>query len=86
MLLFQDRRCATGPSLTVRTATSLSGTLYVPTPTSGARALLTITAATNATIAGQIIADSILILGGNTLTMNFTPASITGTRVPALVE
>jgi hypothetical protein len=86
ILLFQDRRCATGPSLTVRTGTSLSGTLYVPTPTSGARALLTITAANNVTIASQIIADSILILGGNTLTMNFTPPSVSGARVPALVE
>jgi hypothetical protein len=86
ILLFQDRNCASGPSITVRTGTSLSGTLYVPTPTSGSVAQLTITAANSVTIASQIIADSLLITGNNTLTMSFTPASVSGARVPSLVE
>jgi hypothetical protein len=86
ILLFQDRNCASDPSITVRTGTSLSGTLYVPTPTSGSVAQLTINAANSVTIASQIIADSLLITGNNTLTMNFTPASVSGARVPSLVE
>lgn|GEM_PF-1260645 len=86
ILLFQDRNCTNNPSITVRTGTSLSGTLYVPTPTNGSIAQLTITAANNVTIASQIIADSLIVTGNNTLTMNFTPASVSGARVPSLVE
>lgn len=81
MLLFQDRNCdEDDPSMTVRTGTSLSGTLYVP------NAELTITASNNVAIASQIVARELTIAGNNTLTVNFTPASITGTRVPSLVE
>jgi hypothetical protein len=86
IVLFQDRSCATGPSLTVRTATSLGGTLYVPTPASGAAAVLTVTAASSVTIAAQIVADSLLVTGNNTLTLSFTPPSVSGARVPSLVE
>jgi hypothetical protein len=87
LLLFQDRACASALSLTVRTGTSLSGTLYVPTtPPNDDNALLTITVAGNVTIASQIIADNLLITGDRTLTMSFTPASVSGTRVPSLVE
>jgi hypothetical protein len=80
MLVFQDRSCTGGVALTVRTGTSLSGTLYVPTAT------LTISVANSVTIASQIVADQLTVNGNNTLTMTFTPASITGTRVPSLVE
>jgi hypothetical protein len=80
MLVFQDRSCTNGASITVRTATSLGGTLYVPGAT------LTLAVANNVTIASQIVADQLTVNGNNTLTMNFTPASITGTRVPSLVE
>jgi hypothetical protein len=80
MVLFQDRSCTGAAGLTVRTGTSLSGTLYVPAAT------LTITAANNVTIASQIVADQLTVNGTNTLTMAFTPASVAGTRVPSLVE
>jgi len=80
MLVFQDRSCTNGAAITVRTGTSLSGTLYVPA------ALLTISVANNVTIASQIVADQLTLSGNNTLTMTFTPASVTGTRVPSLVE
>ncbi len=80
MLVFQDRSCTNGAALTVRTGTSLSGTLYVPAAT------LTITVANNVTIASQIVADRLTLNGNNTLTMTFTPASVTGSRVPSLVE
>jgi len=80
MLVFQDRSCANGAALTVRTGTSLSGTLYVPAAT------LTISVANSITIASQIVADQLALNGNNTLTMTFTPASVTGTRVPSLVE
>jgi hypothetical protein len=80
MLVFQHRTCAGGVAITVRTGTSLSGTLYVPAAT------LTITTANNVTIASQIVAYELAIAGTSTLTMTFTPASITGTRVPSLVE
>jgi hypothetical protein len=80
MLVFQDRACTNAASITVRTATSLGGTLYVPAAT------LTMAVANSVTIASQIVADQLTINGNNTLTMTFTPASITGTRVPALVE
>lgn len=80
MLFFQDRNCTNGASITLRNATSLSGTLYVPAAT------LTVTLNNDATIASQIVAERLTITGGNLLTMNFTPASTTGTRVPALVE
>lgn len=80
MLVFQDRICTGGAALTVRTGTSLSGTLYVPAAT------LTISIANSVTIASQIVADQLALNGNNTLTMTFTPASITGTRVPSLVE
>jgi len=80
MLFFQDRSCANGVALTVQTGTSFAGTLYVPAAT------LTITVASNLTTAGQIVADQLTLTGNNTLTMTFTPASVTGTRVPSLVE
>jgi hypothetical protein len=80
MLLFQGRTCTNGAAITVRTGTSLSGTLYVPAAT------LTIRAANNVTIASQIVADQLSITGANTLTMTFTGASVAGTRVPSLVE
>jgi hypothetical protein len=80
MLIFQHRTCTNGAALTVRTGTSLGGTLYVPAAT------LTISVSNSITIASQIIAEQLVINGGNTLTMTFTPASITGTRVPSLVE
>jgi hypothetical protein len=80
MLVFQDRSCANGAALTVRTGTSLGGTLYVPAAT------LTISVANSITIASQIVADQLTLNGNNTLTMTFTPAAITGTRVPSLVE
>ena len=80
MLVFQHRTCAGGAAITVRTGTSLGGTIYVPAGT------LTMTAANNVTIASQIVAYELVIAGSSTLTMNFTPASITGTRVPALVD
>jgi hypothetical protein len=80
MLVFQDRSCANGASVTVRATTSLAGTLYVPAAT------LTIPVAGSVTIASQIVASRLTLNGNNTLTMAFTPASITGTRVPALVE
>jgi hypothetical protein len=80
MLVFQDRTCTNGAALTVRTGTSLSGTLYVPA------ALLTISVANNVTIASQVVAEQLTLSGNNTLTMSFTPASVTGTRVPSLVE
>jgi hypothetical protein len=80
MLVFQDRSCANNAALTVRTGTALSGTLYVPAAT------LTITVANAVTIASQIVAYELTVAGNNTLTMTFTPASITGTRVPSLVE
>ena len=80
MLVFQDRSCANGAALTVRTGTSLAGTLYVPAAT------LTISVANSVTIASQIVADQLMLSGNNTLTMTFTPASVTGTRVPSLVE
>jgi hypothetical protein len=80
MLLFQDRNCTNATALTVRTGTSLAGTFYVPAAT------LTITVANNVTIASQIVAYELTVAGTSTLTMTFTPASITGTRVPSLVE
>lgn len=87
ILLFQDRGCASALSMTVRTSTSLKGTLYVPTtPADGSNAPLTITVAGNVTIAAQIVVGSLLINGDNTLTMSFTPPSVSGTRVPSLVE
>jgi hypothetical protein len=80
MLVFQGRTCANAAAITVRTGTSLSGTLYVPAAT------LTITAANNVTIASQIVANELAIGGANTLTMTFTGSSVAGTRVPSLVE
>ena len=80
MLIFQDRSCTGAVAITVRTGTTLSGTLYVPAAT------LTVTAANNVTIASQIVAYELGIAGGNILTMNFTAASVAGTRVPSLVE
>lgn len=80
MLLFQHRTCTNAAGITVRSTTALGGTLYVPAAT------LTITVANSVTIASQIIANELTLTGNNTLTMNFTPASVTGTRVPSLVE
>jgi hypothetical protein len=80
MLVFQGRTCTNGAAITVRTGTSLSGTLYVPAAT------LTITAANSVTIASQIVAYELAVGGANTLTMTFTGSSVAGTRVPALVE
>jgi hypothetical protein len=58
----------------------LAGTLYVPAAT------LTITTVNSVTTASQIVAYELTVTGNNTLTMNFTPASVTGSRVPSLVE
>jgi hypothetical protein len=80
MLLFQGRTCTNAALITVRTGTSLSGTLYVPAAT------LTITAANNVTISSQIVADQLAVTGANTLTMTFTGTAVAGTRVPSLVE
>lgn len=80
MLIFQHRTCAGGVAVAVRTGTSLSGTLYVPAAT------LTMTAANNVTTASQIVAYELAIAGTSTLTMNFTPGSVAGSRVPSLVE
>ena len=80
MLIFQHRTCAGGVAVTVRTGTSLSGTIYAPAAT------LTMTAANNVTIASQIVAYELVIAGSSTLTMNFTPGSVAGSRVPSLVE
>jgi hypothetical protein len=80
MLVFQDRGCAGAVGITVRTGTTLGGTLYVPAAT------LTVTAANNVTIASQIVAYELAIAGGNILTMTFSPGSVAGTRVPSLVE
>jgi hypothetical protein len=80
MLVFQDRSCAGAVAITVRTGTTLAGTLYVPAAT------LTVTAANNVTIASQMVAYELAIAGGNILTMSFTPGAVAGTRVPSLVE
>jgi hypothetical protein len=80
MLVFQHRTCAGGAAITVRTGSSLSGTIYVPAAT------LTMTIASNVTIASQIVAYELVLAGNSALTMTFTPAAITGTRVPSLVE
>jgi len=80
MLLFQDRSCTNGAAISVRTGTTLNGTLYVPA------AALTLTLVNSVTIASQIVTYELVVTGNNTLTMSFTPASITGTRVPSLVE
>lgn len=80
MLVFQGRSCTNNAAITVRTSTSLGGTLYVPS------ALLTISVANNVTIASQIIAEQLTLSGNRTLTMAFTPASVTGSHVPSLVE
>jgi hypothetical protein len=80
MLIFQHRTCAGGVAITVRTGTSLSGTIYIPAAT------LTMTAVNNVTIASQIVTYELVIAGSSTLTMNFTPGSVAGSRVPSLVE
>jgi hypothetical protein len=80
MLLFQGRTCTDTTTVFVRTGTSLGGTLYVPAAT------LAITVVNSVTIASQIVADQFELSGNTTLTMTFTPASVTGTRVPSLVE
>jgi len=80
LLMFQDRACTGAAAVTVRTGTSLSGTLYVPAAT------LTISVANSITIASQIVAEQLVVNGNNTLTMTFTPASVAGSRVPSLVE
>ncbi len=80
VLVFQHRTCAGAAAITVRTGTSLSGTLYVPAAT------LTVTTANNVTIASQIVAYELVIAGTSTLTMSFTPGSVAGSRVPSLVE
>jgi hypothetical protein len=78
--VFQGRTCTNAAAVTVRTGTSLGGTLYVPAAT------LTITAANSITIASQIVSYELAISGANTLTMTFTGSSVAGTRVPSLVE
>jgi hypothetical protein len=80
MLVFQDRSCAGAAAMTVRTGTSLSGTLYTPA------AALTISVANSVSIASQIVTYELVLNGNNTLTMTFTPASVAGARVPSLVE
>ena len=80
MVLFQDRNCTNGAAVTVRAATSFSGTAYLPA------ALLTITLAANTAINSQIVANRLAVTGGFVLTLNFTPGSVTGRRVPSLLE
>jgi hypothetical protein len=80
MVLFQDRNCTTGAAMTVRAATSFSGTAYLPA------ALLTITLAANSAMSSQIVAKTLTVAGGFVLTLNFTPESVTGRRVPSLLE
>ncbi len=79
-VVFQDRNCAIGAAITVRTATSFGGSAYLPA------ALLTITLATDAAMGSQIVAKTLTVSGGFTLTLNFTPGSVTGRRVPSLLE
>ncbi len=80
MVVFQDRNCTNNAAMTVRSTTTFGGTVYTPA------ALLTITLATDATMSSQIVANRLTVTGNHLLTLNFTPRSITGTRVPALIE
>jgi hypothetical protein len=80
MIVFQDRSCAGAVAISVRTGTTLNGTLYVPAAT------LNLTIANNVTIASQIVAYELGMTGNNTLTVSFTPAAVAGARVPSLVE
>lgn len=80
MVVFQDRNCTNNAAMTVRSTTTFGGTVYVPA------ALLTITLATDATMSSQIVASRLTVTGNHLLSLNFTPSSITGTRVPALIE
>jgi hypothetical protein len=80
MIVFQDRSCVGAVAITVRTGTTLNGTLYVPAAT------LNLTIANNVTIASQIVAYELGMTGNNVLTMSFTPGAVAGARVPSLVE
>jgi len=80
MVLFQDRNCATGAAVTVGAATSFGGTAYVPA------ALLTITLAANSTLNSQLVVKTLAVTGAFVLTLNFAPGSVTGRRVPSLLE
>ena len=80
MVLFQDRNCATDAAITVRASTSFSGSAYLPA------ALLTVTLAGASTMTSQIVASRVAVTGSFVLTLNFTPGSVTGRRVPALLE
>ena len=80
MVVYQDRNCTNNAAMTVRSGASFGGTVYVPS------ALLTITLATDATMSSQIVASRLTVTGNHLLTLSFTPASIAGARVPALVE
>ncbi len=82
MVIFQDRNCTNGVSISTRAATSFGGTVYLP------QATLTITMASgNSTWSSQIVARQLTVTGGNRrLTLSFDPSSVTGRRVPALVE
>jgi hypothetical protein len=80
MVLFQDRNCSTNAAVTVRASTSFSGSAYLPA------ALLTITLAADSTMNSQIIASRLTVTGAFVLTLNFAPGSVTGRRVPSLLE
>jgi hypothetical protein len=80
MVIFQDRNCATGAAITVRAATSFGGSAYLPA------ALLTITLATDTAMSSQFVVKTLTVTGAFTLTLNFTPGSVTGRRVPSLLE
>jgi hypothetical protein len=80
MVIFQDRNCATGAAITVRAATSFGGSTYLPA------ALLTITLATDTTMSSQFVVKTLTVTGNFALTLNFTPGSVTGRRVPSLLE
>lgn len=80
MVLFQDRNCATNAAVTVRAATSFGGSAYLPA------ALFTITLAADSTMSSQIVAKTLTVTGNFALTLNFAPGSVTGRRVPSLLE
>lgn len=80
MVLFQDRNCATDAAITVRASTSLGGSAYLPA------ALLTVTLAGDTTMNSQVVASRLTVTGSFVLTLNFAPGSVTGRRVPSLLE
>jgi len=80
MVLFQDRSCTTNAAITVGAGTSFAGSAYLPA------ALFTVTLAGDTTMSSQIVANRLTVTGSFVLTLNFTPGSVTGRRVPSLLE